>query len=237
MSECRIGQICDSSALITGALAAPKAVTVGSDAWNRASELVRSGQYSECLRLRDDEKNIRRLLPALGTMTIAGALSSFWMGLTTSEARAATPAPAKAKPDESKFGAAVAGAFTLAVGTWGAAEHWRLHGIPAARAKLGCDEIIKAVEVRALPVVSTQSHEFQATAYCSGAAVLMGDCVPQRRLANGYEWSTEPLTPQQIAVGAGVVIVGAAAVYTGVAGVAALAEVAASWGWVPALAL
>lgn len=237
MSECRIGQICDSSALITGALAAPRAVAVGSDAWNRASELITSGQYSACLRLRDDANNIRRLLPALGTLTVVGGGSSLWMGLTTSEARAAPLTPAKSKPAEGKVGALVAGAITLAFGAWGAIEHWRLRGIPAARVKLGCDEIIRAVEVRALPVVSTQHHAFQATGYCSGVAVLMGDCVPQRSLPNGYEWSTEPLTPQQIAVGAGIVIVGAAAVYTGVAGVAALAEVATSWGWVPALAL
>lgn len=237
MSECRIGQICDSSALITGAVATRREVIVGNEAWNRASELLKSGQYSECLRIRDDESNIRRLLPALGTMTIAGGLSSLWMGLATSEARAEAPTPTKSKPDGSKVGAAVAGVFALAVGAWGAVEHMRLLGIPAARAKLGCDEVIKAVELRTLSVVSEQPHEFQATGYCSGAAVLMGDCVPQRRLAAGYEWSTKPLTPQQIAVGAGVVIVGAAAVYTGVAGVAAVAELAASWGWVPILAL
>lgn len=236
MSECRIGQICDSSALITGALVAPPA-KFGDENWQRASELIGSGVYSQCLRLRDDAVNTRRLLPVLAGATAIAATTTLWTGFSTSEAHAAAPSSKKDKPDAGKTPAIIAGVFTLAFASWGAREHWILRNIPAAYAKLNCDEVLRAVN-KALPSVhSALRQQFQGLAYCSGAAVLMGDCVPQRSLPSAVVWSNEPMSPRDIAVGVGVVVAGALAVYTGVAEVAAVAELAASWGWVPALAL
>lgn len=193
MPECRVGQICDSSALITGA-AAPL-LLMATDAGRerqRASEYVANGSYTECLRLRDDYENTRRLLPVLAVGTAALGVTTLWAELSTSEAEAAPSAPVPSAPEPGKIGAIVAGIFTAAVGGWGAHEHWHYLKLPGAYARMNCEEVLRTVnETRSEPLVRPQ--KFQETETCSGVDILVGDCVPQRRLSGEYEWSTEPV--------------------------------------------
>lgn len=243
MTGCRVGEKCEPSPLALGAVPIQLPVWDGSEAWHRAANLVTSGQYGICLGLRDDYNNTRRLLRPLAAITTLSLGFSVWSGFSTPEAVAAAPSadksskPTKADHSTGKTGAIVGGVLGASTGAWGAYEHWRLLQIPQAYALRNCDRVIATVKGGDVVPLLDDSREFQAVEWCVGAQVLMGDCTPPRRLPSVTEWSIEPLTAQQIALGVGVVIVGAAAVYTGVAEAAALAELAASWGWVPALAL
>lgn len=195
-------------------------------------------QFAECLQLRDDVVLTRRLLPVLlgGTVVSGGAAAGLGL-LTPSEAQAAVSDSAKSSPPPpAKVGAALAGLIAVAGALGVGIEMKKLHQSRAAYASKNCDEVIKAVQTKSEPVFD-RTQIFQGLGYCSGVDALVGDCEPPRHLSNGYVWSTEPVAVRDVAVGVGVLAVGALAVYTGVAEAVALAELAASWGWVPALAL
>lgn len=233
MSVCRAGLNCNHVVLSE---AVPLRVP-GAVALQRTPDEIKAAVQAElqplivCWRLRDDIRNHRFLRNASGVLTGGGALGTSLWGATHSG-------------DDRKKGLMVGGGAT-ALGALGLAhQSYNINVAEKAFLANKCSELIAQRDAKS--VVGSQSRfsdvvfqgDFGANFdSCPGADVLTRGCIPVRRIESSTVWSNEPLTPQQIAVGAGIVIIGAAAVYTGVAGVAALAEAVASWGWVPALAL
>ncbi len=187
MSECRVRESCDSSAMITEITSPLPAATSAGSGLSPVSGDGVDDRFFECLRLRDDLHNTRRLLPVLATVTVAGAAATLWTGLSASDAQVARPPSAKPKSAASEMVTLLAGIITVGVGGWGAYEHWRYLQLPNAYASLHCDEVFIKVKKIAPEPLEMESWE----------EIPTGLYEPPRRLSVGSELPAE--APAQLA--------------------------------------